>query len=73
MAKEAKHTAEPAAVQKTTEEKKFPLEELGKSCVKLFGVTSSTFAGATADLAGKEYSTQEVRQHIEAWKKKEVK
>lgn len=73
MAKETKPTAESATVQKTTEEKKLLLEELGKSCVKLFGVTSSTFAGAAADLTEKEYSIQEVRQHIEAWKKKEVK
>jgi hypothetical protein len=73
MAKTTTSPAEPAAVQESTEDKKFLLGELGKNCVKLFGVTSSTFAGATADLTEAEYSAQEVKQHIEAWKKKEVK
>lgn len=35
-------------------------------------VTSSTFAGATADLPDGEYSIQEVHEHIKAWLEKEV-
>lgn len=54
------------------EEKKFSLDEIRKSCMKLFHVTSSTFAGATADLPDGEYSIQEVHEHIKAWLEKEV-
>lgn len=35
------------------EQRKIPLEKLRRSCVKLFGVTLSTFDGATAGLSGK--------------------
>lgn len=73
MSKESKNPTEQPAMQEKTEEKKFQLEELRKECLKLFGVTSSTFAGATADLKGNEYSVSEIKQHIETWKKKEVK
>lgn len=72
MSKESKKPTEQPATQENTEEK-IQLEELRKECIRLFGVTSSTFAGATADLDGSEYSVSEIGQHIETWKKKEVK
>lgn len=71
MANNKRPMQEPA-VQEVTEEKKFQLEELKKNCMKLFGVTSSTFAGATANIPDGEYSIQEIKQHIETWKEQEV-
>ena len=62
-----------SVAEKVTEEKKFQLKELGKNCMKLFHVTSSTFTGATIDLPDGEYSVQEVSEHIKSWLEKEVK
>lgn len=56
-----------------TKEMKYAKEELRKACVKLFGVTSSTFAGATADLPDGDYTVSEVKEHIKTWLEKEVK
>lgn len=52
---------------------KYPLAKLQKDCMKLFGVTNSTFAGAVYDLADGAYTIEEIRSHIAAWQKKEVK
>lgn len=59
----------------TTEknEKKFTLKSLSKDSRRLFGVSNSTFAGATNDLAEGEYTVDEVKKHIEEWGKREVK
>ena len=38
-----KKAMEQPAAEEVTEEKKFSLEEIRKSCMKLFHVTSSTF------------------------------
>ena len=65
-------SAKELLLAKVMEEKKFSLDEIRKSCMKLFHVTSSTFAGATADLPDGEYSIQEVHEHIKAWLEKEV-
>ena len=63
-----------AATAKGKAEAKFPLETLRKDCMKLFRVSSSTFAGATVGLSGdKEYTIPEVKTHIDAWLKKGVK
>lgn len=51
---------------------KFPLEKLAAGCMTLFGVSSSTFAGATAGMNG-DYSVAEMKEHIGKWLKKEVK
>jgi len=67
-----KKAMEQPAAEKVTEEQKFSLEELRNSCMKLFHGTSSTFAGATADLPDGEYSIPEVHEHIKAWLEKEV-
>lgn len=56
-----------------TKEEKFPLEELQKNCIELFGVTSSTFAGATHVLGDGEYTIAEVKKQINTWLSKEVK
>ena len=48
------------------------LEKLRLNCRRLFGVSTSTFDGATYGLTEK-YTVEEMRAHIEAWKKKGVK
>jgi hypothetical protein len=60
--------AEPAVKS----ERKVPIEKLRRSCVKLFGVTPSTFDGATVGLTGK-YTIEEMQTTIDSWLKKEVK
>lgn len=65
-------TAEQATVEAAAEEKKFPIEKLATNCRKLFGVSSSTFAGATAGMTGK-YSVAEMKAHIEKWGRTEAK
>lgn len=67
MATKSTTTAE-ETTQAVTKEKKFRLEELAKKSMKTFGVTSSTFAGATADLTEAEYTVSEVKKHIDEWK-----
>lgn len=51
---------------------KFSVERLRADAFKLFGVSQSTYAGATYNLSG-EYTVEEMRSHIEDWLKKEVK
>lgn len=52
--------------------KKFPVEKLQANCRELFGVSGSTFAGATYGMTG-EYTVEEMKAHIEAWKTRGVK
>jgi hypothetical protein len=49
-------------------EAKFPVETLRKDCMKLYGVTISTFDGAFCGKSG-EYTIEEGRNVIENWKK----
>lgn len=58
---------------KTSDERKFPYEVLKENCMKLFHVTSSTFAGATIGKENGSYSISEMQHLIEVWLKKEVK
>lgn len=53
-------------------EAKFSIEKLRANCRKLFGVSSCVFAGATAGMTG-EYTIEEIKTHIEKWRRKEVK
>lgn len=71
MAKNEEQAVTAPATKKA--ETKFPLEVLKNDCVKLYKVTSSTFAGATASLPDGEYTIEEVRTVIDKWLKKEVK
>lgn len=50
---------------------KFTIEKLQENCQKLFGVSTSTFVGATYGMTGK-YSIEEMKTHIETWKRKGV-
>lgn len=69
-----KKTAETGGVvaESTVAAPKYAIEKLRANCRKLFGVSTSTFAGATYGMTGK-YTVEEMRAHIEAWKKKGVK
>ena len=51
---------------------KYSIEKLRDNCLALFGVTSSTFDGATHKLDG-EYTVEEIKTTIEKWQKKEAK
>lgn len=76
MAVRAKTTETTAAADESkaqaAKEPKFPIEKLSANCRQLFGVSSCTFAGATHGLTG-EYTVEEMRKHIEKWRKQEVK
>ncbi|MDE5917227.1 MAG: hypothetical protein K2G62_03775 [Oscillospiraceae bacterium] len=50
----------------------FSVERLKENCIKLFGVSQSTFDGAAYGLSG-EYTVKEMKSLIEKWKTKEVK
>lgn len=52
--------------------KKYTVEKLQENCRELFGVSASTFAGATYGMTG-TYTVEEMKAHIEAWRKKGVK
>ena len=60
------------AGEKKAQPTKFPIEKLAVNCRRLFGVSSCTFAGATHGLTG-EYTVEEMKKHIEKWRKQEVK
>ncbi len=51
---------------------KFTVERLRVNCRKLFGVSDSTFAGATNGMSGL-YTIEEMKSHIEAWGREGVK
>lgn len=61
-----------AAGENKQQAAKFPIEKLSVNCRQLFGVSSCTFAGATHGLTG-EYTVEEMKKHIEKWRKQEVK
>lgn len=52
-------------------ERKIPIEKLRRSCVKLFGITPSTFDGATVGMDGK-FTVTEMQTHITEWLNKPV-
>ena len=52
-------------------EPKFTIERLRANCLTLFGVTTSTFDGATYGLSG-EFTVEEIEKTIEKWKKKTI-
>lgn len=51
---------------------KFTVEKLRENCLTLFGVTTSTFDGATNGLDG-AYTVDEMKDKIAKWQNKEVK
>jgi len=67
----AKTNAAPTAAE--TPAVKYQLSRLRDNAVKIFGVSTSTFAGATAKLPDGEYTIEEIKNTIKVWKNKEVK
>lgn len=61
----------PAAAE--TKERKIPLDKLRRSCVKLFGISPSTFDGAAVGLTESNYTVGEMKAIIDKWLAKEVK
>ena len=59
------------AVEKTIPPK-FTIERLRASCIKLFGITASTFDGATYGLTG-QFTVDAMKEHIDKWLKKPMK
>lgn len=51
--------------------KKYPVAKLRANCRQLFGVSASTYDGATYGMTG-EYSVEEMRSHIKAWSGKKL-
>lgn len=83
--KKSEETAAPelASVEETeklpAKQPKFTIERLRKECIHIFGVTASTFDGATFGMKG-AYTVEEIRRRLGNWKsdavvqtKKEVK
>lgn len=62
---------ETVQAETTQAPQKFPIEKLAQGCRTLFGVSSSTFAGATAGMTG-EYTVAEMKKHITDWLGKPV-
>lgn len=63
---------ETATAATPTAAPKYTIEKLRQNCLKLFGVTTSTFNGATYGLRG-EYTVEEIKKAIDTWQKKPVK
>ena len=51
---------------------KFSIGKLRSKCLELFGVTTSTFDGATHGLDG-EYTVEEMKYTIAKWKNTNIK
>lgn len=66
MAAKTKATAVEAAPAKAGGGKKFPVAKLRENCRQLFGVSASTFDGATYGLKG-QYTVEEMKAHIKEW------
>ncbi len=72
VVEEAVVEAEPEAKEEAkSTEQKYSVEALGKYALKLFGVSSWVYAGATATLTG-EYTVDEMKKAIEEWQKRKV-
>jgi hypothetical protein len=67
-----KATETEATTEAATEEKKFTIAKFQEHSYELFGVPSSTFAGATAGLEG-TYTKSEIEAIIDEWNNKEAK
>lgn len=72
MATKNKEAAVAKAPTQGKTAKKYTVEKLQANCRELFGVSTSTFAGAAYGMTG-TYTVEEMKAHIEAWRKKGVK
>lgn len=70
---EEKVTGAPAGKPvEALEEPKFPYDVLKANCVKLFGVTSSTFIGATIGKEDNNFTVAQMKQIIDDWLNKPI-
>ena len=72
MAAKNKAASDAKVTAKSETEPKFTIEKLKENCLRIFGVSTSTFVGATYGMTGK-YTVEEMKTHIENWKKEEAK
>ena len=71
MDKDKENTQKAAHAGVSEPEPKFTVENMRAHCLELFGVSSTTYAGATCGMEG-EYTVREMKDHIAAWSKKEA-
>lgn len=74
MARKKSETAANPVVKAAECTPVFEIKMLRRDCMRLFGITASTFDGAFfgAD-TNKKFTLDEAKQQIEAWGKKEAK
>lgn len=53
-------------------QKVFPIAQLRKNCLDLFGVTLSTFDGATHDVNSDHFTLEEMNHLIKVWGEKRL-
>ena len=75
MASKSKTAAAPRPKAATAEERELQIsiEKLRRSCEKMYGISLSTFDGATAHLSGEKYSVKEMQKIIDDFLSQEVK
>ena len=67
------NTEKPKEQNPLPEKSVFPLERLRRDCVKLFGVTTSTFDGAAFGLnSNGKFTVEEIKVKIGDWQKKKL-
>ncbi len=72
MASKSNQTESTGAAVQPKAPQKFTVERLRENCRALFGVSASTFDGATYGMTGR-YTVDEMKAHIEKWGKEGVK
>lgn len=65
--------ATPRPVEEEAEAPKYRLDKLRENAVTIFGVSRSTFDGATYQLKDGDYSIPEIKDIISEWERKEAK
>lgn len=65
--KQVEKSLNEAPEEKPKQEQKYTVAALEKNCIVLFGVTSSTFAGAMCGHDENEYTIDEVKRFIDVF------
>ncbi|MDR1753315.1 MAG: hypothetical protein LBR74_00185 [Eubacterium sp.] len=65
-------STEPGSVKDLAGSQTFALERMQRDCLKLFGISKSTFAGASLGLTG-EFTIKEIREKINKWQNTKIK
>lgn len=74
MAKNVNTEGETPEVKETTKSTslKYSIDKLRENCLLLFGVSVSTFDGATHNITG-DFTVDEMKDTLKKWGEKEVK